>query len=188
MLPRYGYGNIHLMFTDTDSLLYEIHTQDLYADLAGMKEHFDFSNYPHDHPLYSEENKGVIGKFKDETASNPILEFVGLRPKMYSFKVIDVAHGNVVREKHRAKGISLSASHDLTHADYLAQLRQPVENYCMNRRIGSQLHRIYTYESRKRALCACDDKRFVMPNGMLKLFYICVPKSNLNSTFYIYRN
>ena len=30
--------------------------------------------------------KKVIGKFKDEAAGKPIIEFVGLKSKMYSFK------------------------------------------------------------------------------------------------------
>lgn len=50
---------------------------------------FDTSNYPRDHPLFSEKHKKVVGKMKDETASHPILGFVGLRPKMYSFIVYD---------------------------------------------------------------------------------------------------
>ena len=50
--------------------------------MKGLAEHFDFSNYPTTHPLYSIENKAVLGKFKDETAGEPIEEFIGLRSKM----------------------------------------------------------------------------------------------------------
>ena len=45
-----------------------------------MKEEYDFSDYPKDHPLYDETNKKVIGKFKDECAGVAIAEYVGLRP------------------------------------------------------------------------------------------------------------
>ncbi len=50
------------------------------------KELFDFSDYPSDSPFHDATNKKGIGKFKDETAFQPIAitEFVGLRAKMYS--------------------------------------------------------------------------------------------------------
>ena len=70
-----------LCFTDTDSLLYEIETEDIYADMLQDCEHFDFSDYPFDHPNYSTTNKKVIGKFKDDLHSRPLEEFIGLLPK-----------------------------------------------------------------------------------------------------------
>ena len=40
-----------LLFTDTDSLAYEIETEDFYKDIApDVKSIFDTSNYPKDHP------------------------------------------------------------------------------------------------------------------------------------------
>lgn len=80
----YG-GNAELLFTDTDSLCYNIFTNDLYKDLEKVKHHIDFSDYPSDHFLYDNTNKKVLGKMKDQTMSEPMTEFVGLRPKMYSF-------------------------------------------------------------------------------------------------------
>ena len=73
------------MFTDTDSLAYEVTGHDLYAGMSEIKEQFDFSDYPKDHPLYSTENMKVIGKFKDECHGQSMLTFTGLRPKLYSF-------------------------------------------------------------------------------------------------------
>lgn len=78
-------GNAELLFTDTDSLCYNIFTNDLYTDLEKVKHHIDFSDYPSDHFLYDNTNKKVLGKMKDETMSEPMTEFLGLRPKMYSF-------------------------------------------------------------------------------------------------------
>ncbi|CAB4017421.1 DNA polymerase-like, partial, partial [Paramuricea clavata] len=46
---------------------------------------WDNSDYPKDSPYYSTHNKKVIGKFKDEAEGVPIIEFVGLRSKMYSY-------------------------------------------------------------------------------------------------------
>jgi hypothetical protein len=85
----------------------------------------------------------VIGKFKDEAAGVPILEFVGLRPKMYSY--LQYENGNDV-EKHRAKGINRSAAKQLKHAEYKSQLELPMENTLMNNRIGNKLHQLYTIE------------------------------------------
>ena len=85
----------------------------------------------------------MIGKFKDEANGKAITEFVGLRPKMYSF-LIEGAGKPV--EKHRAKGIKRGAARDITHLNYLKQLEEPAENYFSNHRIGNTLHKIYTIE------------------------------------------
>ena len=87
--PKYG-ENVRLLFTDTDSLMYEIKTEDFYKDMTPYcKEWFDTSNYPKDHPLYSDLNKKVIGKMKDECGGKKISEFVGLRSKLYAYKMLD---------------------------------------------------------------------------------------------------
>ena len=82
----YG-SNCELLYTDTDSLLLQIQTEDAYKDIAERSDLYDTSNYPKDHPLYSEKNKKALGKMKDECGGQPITEYVGLRSKMYSIKV-----------------------------------------------------------------------------------------------------
>ena len=84
ILKRYGEDRARLLFTDTDSLCYHIKTRDLYEDMKEDLHHYDTSNYPPDHPLYSLINEKVLGKFKDELKGFRGLEFVGLRPKLYS--------------------------------------------------------------------------------------------------------
>ncbi|CAP38057.2 Protein CBG21154 [Caenorhabditis briggsae] len=74
---------------DTDSLIYEIETEDVYEDIKEIKEYFDFSDYPVDHPLYDRSNKKVIGKFKDELNASIMTEIVALRPKQYECKKIN---------------------------------------------------------------------------------------------------
>ena len=76
---------IELLYTDTDSLLYEIQSLDPYGKLkeTGGAEWFDFSNFPEGHPLHDDKNKRVPGMFKDECNARIIAEFVGLRSKMY---------------------------------------------------------------------------------------------------------
>ena len=75
-----------LLFTDTDSLCYHITTDDAYGDFYLDRELFDNSDYEKSSKFFFDENKKVIGKFKDEAAGKPIIEFVGLKSKMYSFK------------------------------------------------------------------------------------------------------
>ena len=76
---------VKLLFTDTDSLTYEIEADDVYLDFWKDKHLFDNSDYPQESIYYSNKNKKVIGKFRDEAAGIPITEFIGLRSKMYSY-------------------------------------------------------------------------------------------------------
>ena len=54
-----------LLFTDTDSLVYEIKTEDLYEDFYQDKNVFDFREYPLDSKFFDPANKKVTGKIKD---------------------------------------------------------------------------------------------------------------------------
>ena len=76
--------NCTLLYTDTDSFLVDIKTENVYKNMFETKDEYDCSDYPTDHPLYDETNKKVIGKLKDECAGAPIAEYIGLRPKLYS--------------------------------------------------------------------------------------------------------
>ena len=51
---------------DTDSLILNIYSEDVYKDMKNIEDEFDFSGYPKDHFLFSDKNKKVIGKMKDE--------------------------------------------------------------------------------------------------------------------------
>ena len=79
---KYG-ENCTLLYTDTDSILVEMKTKDVYKDMSETKDEYYFSDYPTDHPLYDEPKKKVVGKLKDECAGAPIAEYTGLRPKLY---------------------------------------------------------------------------------------------------------
>ena len=94
------YGNkAKLLFTDTDSLTYEIETDDVYQDFLNNKNKFDNSDYPENSPHFNKANKKVIDKFKDEASGIPITEFIGLQSKMYSY-IKDNDHSN-----ETAKGV-----------------------------------------------------------------------------------
>ena len=85
---RYG-RKCELIYTDTDSLLLNIHTEDVYKDMKEDLWLYDTSNYPKDNPLYDGINKKVLGKMKDECEGEAIGEVVAVRPKMYSMKKAD---------------------------------------------------------------------------------------------------
>ena len=78
---KYG-NNSRLLLTDTDSLMYEIKTEDVYKNFSNDKEMFDFGNYSTKSKYYDNSNKLVVGKMKNETAGIAIEEFVRLKPKM----------------------------------------------------------------------------------------------------------
>ena len=71
-------NNSKLLFTDADSLLYEIKIRDVYEDFSKDKEMFDFSSYSANSKYYDDSNKLVDGKIKDESGGVTIKEFVGL--------------------------------------------------------------------------------------------------------------
>ena len=80
-------NNSELLFADTDSLMYQIKTEDVYKDFSSDKKVCDFSNHSTKSKYYNDSNKLLIGKIKDETGGVAIEEFVGLKSKMYSFLV-----------------------------------------------------------------------------------------------------
>ncbi len=86
--PKWG-NKSSLLFTDTDSLCYEIQTDDVYKDISeDVNEWFDTCDFNPNHSigLHTNKNKKAIGFFKDECGGDDIVEFVGLRPKSYSYE------------------------------------------------------------------------------------------------------
>ena len=148
--------DIELLFTDTDSLTYEIKSEDVYEELFKHKHLFDFRNYPKDSKLFGETNKSVFGKMKDYSEGKIIGEFVGLKSKVYSM-LSD--HG---KESNTAKGVNIATEfNEFKDALFDKKLvRHKVK------RIQSKKHKIATYEIDKISLSCFDDKRFVL-NGLI---------------------
>ena len=162
---RKKYGNkAELLFTDTDSLMYEIQTEDFYEDITDdVIYKFDTSDYPKDHPsgLSTDLNKKVIGMFKDEVAGRQITHFVGLRPKLYSFKV----EGDKTTKK--CKGIKKNVvKKTLDFDDYVRCLFYGERQMRSMKIIRSEKHNIYSKEVNKLALSYQDDKRKVLKDGI----------------------
>ena len=104
--------NARLLFTDTDSLVYEIKSDRVYEQCFKDRKLFDFTGYPKESVYYDNLNKKVLGKMKDELNGSKIVEFVGLKSKMYSLISADD------KEINKAKGINKK----LRHNEYLSVL------------------------------------------------------------------
>ena len=162
---KYG-SKAKLLFTDTDSLTYEIEADDVYQDFWNNKDKFDNSDYPEDSPYFNKENKKVIGKFKDEVAGMPIIEFVGLRSKMYSYAKDNDKVGKT------AKGIKKNIiKNSIKHENYKNVLFNDEQMHHNMKTIRSNLHQIGSYELNKVSLSCFDDKRYIHNNGMTSYAY-----------------
>ena len=154
---KYGHNRAKLLFTDTDSLMYEIETDDFYKDISeDIKSKFDTSDYPPDHEsgILTGVNKKVIGMFKDEVAGCQINHFVGLRPKLYSFKV---EHSSTTK---KCKGIKKNVvKKGIDFEDYVQCLFSGEKQMRSMKIIRSENHEIYSKEVNKVALSNEDDKR-----------------------------
>jgi len=155
-----------LLFTDTDSLCCEIQTEDLYRDMGENLELFDTSNFETDHPQYFASNRRVLGKFKCETGSMAPREFVGLRAKMYSLDC-------QTRSQKKAKGVQkYYVKKHVRHSQYLEVLRNVCQTTtCRFRAFRSTNHVVNTLEVSKVCLCAFDDKRYILDDGIHTLAY-----------------
>ena len=162
---KYG-DKARLLFTDTDSLTYEIEAEDVYKDFWNDKDKFDNSDYPESSPYLNKTNKKVIGKFKDEATGIPICEFVGLRSKMYSY-----IKGNQKGGK-TAKGIKKNViKNDIKHENYRDTLFNNKQIHHKIKTIRSQNHNLGSYEINKVSLSCFDDKRYILKDGIKSYAY-----------------
>ena len=168
--PKYN-ENATLLFTDTDSLCYHIKTVDMYADMKADSHLFDQSDYCMDGFRSNDNsNKKVIGKFKDETSGVPIIEFCGLRSKMYSILLENDKH------KMTAKGIKKSAMKlHVTHENYKkclfsSRLEDQRQMISFNN-LRSKDHNIGMYRITKVGLSCSNDKQYLLDDGITSLSY-----------------
>lgn len=147
-----------------------IETEDIYGELWEDKNLFDNGDNPKDSPFFSSTNKEVIGKFKDEAAGMPIVEFVGLRSKMYSY----VKDNNKDRKEVKtAKGFRkyVIKKKYITHENYKHCLINGTQMLHSMRTIKSVNHQIASYELNKISLSCLDDKRYIHDNGISSYVY-----------------
>ncbi len=157
VMKKYFKDRITLLYTDTDSLVYKIKTEDVYQDLSQLpKGHFDFSNYDPSHPLYSTQYKRIPGIFKDECKGQVMKSFVGLRSKMYCIQQKD-------KEIKVAKGVKKNViKNKLKYDDYVNCLKQYTQMEHDFKSIRSLSHTVFTMHQKKISLSPFDDKRYLL--------------------------
>ncbi|MEW8689040.1 MAG: hypothetical protein AB2556_24740 [Candidatus Thiodiazotropha sp.] len=134
---QYG-ERCQFLYTDTDSLLLEIETEDVYEDMPKHQDLYNTSDFPKGHLLHSTENKKVLGKMKDKSAGRSIAEYVGLQLKMYS--ILEASGKNI----KKAKGVrKASVEKHIRHEQFKEALfEKPTFRHGMDV-LRSELHRIY---------------------------------------------
>ena len=128
--------NAELLFTDTDSLAYEIKSKNVDEEFFKWKNLFEFSNYSKDSKFFDDANKKVIGIMKDEMGAVIIVKFIGLKSKMYAIKKIDV------RETNTGKGVSIATEFNESEDVFF---NKKIMRHKM-KRIQAKNHKIETYE------------------------------------------
>jgi hypothetical protein len=173
--------NASLLYTDTDSLIIKIETDDFYEFIKENVEKFDTSNYTVGNKFDVPVTKSVIGKMKDEFPEDPIVAFYGTGAKAYYVQSLST-------EVKKAKGVKKNVIKQSLHRD---DYKNIVENGGVVLRkmytFTSCLHDIYTEAKNKVALNHRDDKRFIVPNTTKTLpwghddieFYQTDPKHNV---------
>ena len=156
-----GFSILDLLMYDTDSLVYEIKTKDVYEDFYDGTNSFDFSDYSLKSKFFDPVNKKVIGKMKDEFKGKIISELVGLKSKMYSLISVD-AEGAT-----KAKRVNKKIKHN-KFVDVLFNKKVISHNM---KRIQSKLHRIGTYDICKISFSCFDDKRYILDDNINSLAY-----------------
>ena len=117
---------------------------------------FDFSNYPKDSKFFDQSNSKVIDKMKDVSGGKIIVEFVGLKSKMYSMENINGKESDTAKEVNIVTGFN-------EFKDTL--FNKKITRHKM-KRIQSKKHKIGTYEMNKISLSCFDGKRFVLDDGI----------------------
>lgn len=157
-------------------------TEDFYKDISkDVPNWFDTSNYPKDHPseIPTGINKKVLDMMKDEAGGNQITEFIGLRSKLYAFKIEEYdgmcekeyCDGNCDNKRcvgvggKKCKGVKKTVVKNDTTFDHYKDclFKNKTYNATFNT-LRSRKHEITTERITKVALSANDDKRYIIPN------------------------
>ena len=141
------YPDSTLLFTNTDSLKYQIQTDNVYEDFYADKHLFDFSGYKKENPFYNDENRKVIGKMKDE---------LNVETKKEEMKKAKGLKKNVVKK-------------DISHQDYVDCLFEERKFMHTMQTIRSFKHQLYTIKQNKVSLSPYDDKRYLLDDGVSSL-------------------
>ena len=155
---KYGDG-CSLLYTDTDSLILEIQTKNVYDDIRQNIDLFDTSDYKSDNIHNIPVTKSVVGKMKDEYKGAIVRGFYGVGAKTYC---VDVVGKDLVKKAKGVKRPTIDLFLKLHHYRSVVQDKQSV--ICKMIVFKSELHTIYTELKNKVALAPNDNKRFNIPN------------------------
>ena len=159
MKQKYPKG-LTLCYMDTDSLIYDIETDDSCNDIA--EDRFDMSGYNPNWSLPVGLNKKVIGLMKDELGGEIMTEFVTLRPKMYAYKTR-------LAESKKFKGIKKCIVKKTISFENYKNCLLSGETSCRSQiMFRSSKHEVRTFEVNKLVLSTDDDKRITV-NGINSL-------------------
>ncbi|CAH1646013.1 unnamed protein product [Spodoptera littoralis] len=155
------HNKIKLLYTDTDSLIYQIFTDNFYEDIKpDLLHYFDTSDYPENNIYgYPKINKKKLGFFKDENNGKVLKEFVGLRSKMYALEIED-------KFIAKTKGVNKSVTKKMNMENYKSCLFNKNVLYCSMLRFKSIKHTIFTQKINKTSLSYNDTKRCIMDNNI----------------------
>ena len=160
MKPKYD-EKVKLCYMDTGSFLMHVKTEDFYKDIANdVEEKYATSNYTCERPLPIGKNRKVIGLMKDELGWKAMQEFVGLRPKCYSYLMDD---GKVDK---KAKGTKKCVIKRCLMFDDYSECLKEKKILRSQQRFKSDGHDVYTEEINKIALSHNDDKRLIAFDGI----------------------
>ena len=155
------FNDFKLLFTDTESLCYQICDKNPYEKVYEHRECFDLSNYSKNSKCFCNDNKKVLSKMKDEYGGNVPKEFIGLRSKMYS----------TVDTKNNEKSTHKGHNSYIKYGGFCDTLfNKKVLRHKM-RGIKSKNHNLITYESNKTSTFCFDDKRYILNDGINTLPY-----------------
>ena len=163
----YNNNNVKLCYTDTDSFIMDIKTNDFYKDIVNdVENRFETSNYEVNRPLPMGKNKKVFGLMKDELGGKIITEFVTLRPKTYSYLTDDG------KEDKKAKGTKKCVIKKMIKFnDYKKCLLNDEVILKSKQKFISKKHDVYTENINKIALSINDDKRIISSNKITSYPY-----------------
>ena len=132
-------SNCKLLYTHTDSTIYEINHDDIYQVMNEHRQRFDTPDYPTDHFLHSNEFKKKLGLMKDECNGQKITEFIGLRSKVY---YIEVENEEFTR---KCKGVKTNVvKNTISAEDFRNCLFENNLIYREQCKIASKGHRLFT--------------------------------------------
>ena len=157
--PQFG-DRAKLLFTDTDSLCYEITSERVFEEIANIDQYFDLSKIDAKSPALCLQdlincliNEGIVGVMKEDNKWIPMAVFVGLTTKKYAYKK---AYGDKM-EKVTSKGFAARLSSFDRYHDALMHNKFDTENF---NKILSRNHLMQTARrSVKTACCYYGTKR-----------------------------